>query len=480
MRFLEIILLLLGSLLPFIIPFKKSNLSNRFLLVGMVGILVAHILLEGPRWQMNPIYLINIVVIACLLKEWRYFKGNSLRSITSGVFLFLMIGMGCLLSNILPIFDFPVPTGSHHVGSQYLHLTSNEEEYITNELGDKRELIVKVWYPAEVTDENREPYLNDGERIGLATKYGLPPNTFNYLDKVKTNTFISPAFSIGKFPILIFSHGYYSNATGYFALIEEIVSHGYIVLNLNHTYESVGSLFPSGQIKLYDVEYDRKHNNEEMGKMIWEAMEGFKKETTKEGKKQAIKSTVENYFAAEITHRWAKDIKLILKQIPKWETSTFFSNHIDIAKIGIFGHSQGGAAAGQALLDQKEISAGVNIDGTQWGNMIDTFYSKPFLWLSSDWPEEHPNFNELIYQNRGTSDFFTAKIKKSGHSNFMDIPFVINLPMINEAGDIQPKKAIHITSKLVIEFFNKYLKNEEVDLIEMSKSTQELEIEKRK
>jgi hypothetical protein len=117
--------------------------------------------------------------------------------------------------------------------------------------------MIKAWYPAILKEETTEKYLNKGDRFGFAVKYGLPKSIFNYLDYVKTHTYSDAKVAKGKFPILIFSHGSYSKASGYYALLEEIVSHGYIVLNINHTYEGVGTLFPNGEIKYYNKEYDQ-------------------------------------------------------------------------------------------------------------------------------------------------------------------------------------------------------------------------------
>ena len=476
MRILEIILLALVTILPFYIS-SKNNQNQKLPLMVLCGILVLHFLLEGYRWQMIPIYLISLILIGCLIKGYTFFKGGWFRKSMSALVLFLFLGIGGMLSSILPVFSFPTPTGTHSVGSQYLHLKTNQAEVITEEEGDKRELMIKVWYPANLNNEKKEVYLNDGDRIGFATKYGLPKSIFNYLNHVKTNTYDSPSVTDGKFPVLIFSHGSYSKASGYYALIEEIVSHGYIVLNINHTYESVGTLFPNGEIKLYDSDYDRKYNNQAMAEMAWKANEGYKQAKNREEQHLAIEDCLRNYIAADITRRWAKDFSLVIDQLEEWNASTFLSEKIDFSKLGVFGHSQGGSAAGQALINDNRIKAGINLDGVQWGEMIDTFMTKPFALLSSDWPESHPNFNEHAFQNGSTNDFYKAKVLNSGHSNFMDIPLMINLSAVNEAGTIDPNKAIEITSTIVLQFFDKYLMNESIDLLKLSNDFSDLEIE---
>jgi hypothetical protein len=478
MSYLEILLLALVSILPFYISIKKDATNHKYFGILTIATLTAHVAIDGFRWQMIPIYFLSLLLILCLFNHWKFFKGNWFRKIASGIFLFLLLSLGFSLPAILPVFDLPTPTGKYQVGSEYLHLVSDEDETLTKEATDKRELMIKVWYPATIKNEAREAYLNEGDRKGFAIKYGLPENIFNYLDKVETHTFQNPAVAEGKFPVLIFSHGQYSKASGYYALMEEIVSQGFIVLNINHTYESVGTLFPSNEIKLFSMEYDRENNNEEMGIMVWEAMEVLKNATDENKRIESVNHLLKNYIAAEITHRWANDFDLVVDQIPEWEKNSFLASHLDLAKIGAFGHSQGGSAACQALLVNPKISAGINVDGAQWGNIVDTFLSKPFLLISSDWAEDHPNFNTYAFRNGSVADFYQGKIKNSGHSSFMDIPFMVRPSMINQAGEIEPERAIEISSKMVVDFFNKYLNKENIDLLEVANQYPELVFEK--
>lgn len=476
MRILEIILLIVLTVCPFYLSMKKYSIEKIKLLLGIGILVLMHVLIDGLRWQMTPIYVLIIILCWCIYKEFKFFKGGWFRKIVSGLGLLILLFMGWLLSNIFPVFKLPQPSGEYIVGSQYIHLKTIQDEIITTETGDTRELMIKVWYPAKLNDEIKESYLNDGDRVGFTAKYGIPSSTFNYLDYVKTHTYVSPSMVNGKFPVLIFSHGSYSNASGYYALIEEIVSHGYIVFNINHTYESTGTLFPNGEIKFYNVKYDRKVNNQKMADMAWEASQAFQKATNFEARHKAIENTLRNYIAADITQRWAKDFSLVIDELENWNNTSFLKNHLDISKLGVLGHSQGGSAAGQSLLDDKRVKAGINLDGVQWGNMIDTLMTKPFALLSSDWAKSHPDFNAHAYHNGSTSDFFIAKILNSGHSNFMDIPLMINLKLVNEAGSIDPYLANDLTSEFVLNFFGKYLLNESVDLIGLLKKHSEIEI----
>jgi len=475
MRILEIILLLSAVILPILSSSKKVNMGSKFWTLGPIAIVLLHFFIEGGRWQMSPIYLLILILIYHLWKGQNFFKGSWFRKIGGGLLALLLVTLGYLFSTLLPVFDLTTPNGNYKVGARDFHLISEADEGITDDPSDKRELMIKVWYPADLAGEKKEVYLNKAERAGFAAKYGLPAWIFNYQDLIETNTYVEPKVHDGIFPLLIFSHGYYSHATAYYGLLEEIASHGFIVANINHTYESTGSLLPSGQQVLYDQNYDREQNNEAMAEMIWKSMQAYKKASTFNEKARAIEGTLQDYVAADITKRWSEDISTTLDHLFAWPV---IARHVDEDMVGVFGHSQGGSAAGQALMDDVRIQAGINIDGVQWGAMLDTFLTRPFLSLSSDWPKEHADFNEVAYRNGSTSDLYFARIRGSGHSNFMDIPKMINLRAINEAGSIKHDEAIRITSKLVTAFFNQYLLNEDPSLESLATDFQELEIKK--
>ncbi|MGJ3235274.1 alpha/beta hydrolase family protein [Marivirga sp.] len=478
MRIIEIILLLIVTVFPIYISIKNYSLNKKSALVFIGIVFLIHLIFEGFRWQMIPSYLLILILTWCIFKEYSFFKGGLFRKIITGIGFAILIIFAWVLPYILPVFDLPTPSGKYKVGAQDVHLITDEEETITLEAGDKRELMVKVWYPAKINNEEKEVYLNDAERIGFSTKYGAPKGIFNYLDHVETNTFKKPDVAEGKFPVLIFSHGHQSNATGYYAILEDIVSHGYIVLNINHTYESVGSLFPDGEIKLYSKEFEKIQLDEKMSAMTWSATQELEKAKTNEEEYAAVKDLIRDYVAGDIGLRWSNDISMVIDALEKGDTFSFFATHINTSKIGVFGHSQGATAAGQGLLNDKRIKAGISIDGILWGAMIDTTLTKPFAILSADWDYNayQPDLNKHIFRNGTANDFYQAKILNAGHSNFMDIPYKIRIPVINEAGSIKPEQASRISSKFVLQFFNKYLIGQNINLLKLEDEYAELEL----
>ncbi|WP_282079539.1 alpha/beta hydrolase family protein [Aquimarina algiphila] len=481
MRLFEIILLLISTIFPFYFSTKGYRLNKKFLLITFGCVIMLHFIFEGYRWQMIPTYLITVILAWCLYKEYLFFNGGWVKKFISGLTFSTLLLFAWSLPYILPIFSLPTPTGKYKIGSDYIHLKTDREEEITENTNDKRELMIKVWYPANIKNEEKEPYLNDGDRIGFAKKYGLPKSTFNYLNYVETHTYKSPKVVNEKFPVLIFSHGSYSKASGYYAIIEEIVSQGYIVLNINHTYESTGTLFPNGTIKFYNKEYDEKYvSTQQMGELAWKSQQDFNNAKTENEKLLVSRNILKNYIAADITKRWSKDISSVIDLLETWNKSSFLASRLDTNKIGVFGHSQGASAVGQSLLEDNRIIAGVSLDGVQWGNMIDSTLKKPFLIISSDWKFPHPNFNTYAFRNGSSTIFYDAKIENSGHASFMDIPLMVNLQFVNEAGTINPNSVYKITTETVLRFFDMYLNDKPTNLINLKTKHLEFEIAQKK
>jgi pimeloyl-ACP methyl ester carboxylesterase len=451
MQLFEILLLLTSILYLALNQFFKVRIRKTYVLSILILILLFHLFLEGYRWQMIPAYMAWVLALMIAIRNSE--KTSSLGVIIfKGIAIAFLAVLGVFLPSALPVFSLPDPQGAYEVGTRDIFLELDRKEVITPTSLDRRKLMVKVWYPSNETTGEKDPYIDQGGRHGFALKYGLPKTTFNYLDKIDTHVYRNVAIADEKFPVLLFSHGYNSIANNYYALISEIVSHGYLVFALNHTYESTGTTFPDGTELYFDYDYAKKI---ESG--TWKDMEplisAFNDGLTFKERHPIVKKSLKTYFVRGMVERWAQDLKDVVSQLNSWNETGFFENTLDLNKIGVFGHSRGGGAAGEALLTDDRIKAGANIDGVQWGRIVDTAFSNPFLFISADWPESKEDLNSHAYINKSRSDFYEARIQGTGHSNFMDIPFMIPYKMLSEAGDIQPKEGIEITNNLVLRFF---------------------------
>lgn len=479
MRFFEILLLVVVTILPFVKRPVIRRVRPDYLLILLGVLLVLHLVLEGWRWQMIPAYLLVLIV------AWRVkaaYPAHKVRLSFARVIGFLGIAAlilpGWVLPIALPVFSLPEPRGPYRVGTELVYMKTDRDETITKDPSDKRELLYKIWYPSEadVSGMDGEHYVDKGSRAGFATKYGLPPSALNYLDRVETYAYAGIPVAEKQFPVLIFSHGYGSKATGYYALLTELASHGYVIINMNHTYESLGVTLPDGSVKYFDYGYQQEISAGAM-EVVEPIITAFKQDLTYEERHPIVRESIKDYFEGRIEDRWAEDMLYTIDLLAEWNSRGLLKGRLDLDAVGVIGHSVGGGSVGKVAMRDSRVRAAVNLDGIQWGDMIDSSYHIPYLYVSADWPADHEDINSHVYINKSTDYFYETKLLHSGHPNFMDIPFMIPVRPLAGTGEIDPYTAMEIVTNLVTSFFNRHLINmpeadpeavgERYDLLEM-------------
>ena len=480
MRIFEIILLLAVTVLPFVKRPVLQRISPTYLIAFLGFLLAVHFIFEGWRWQMIPVYLLTLIL------AWRikvvdpdHSPRLSLLRLTGFFGMTLLLVLGWILPMALPVFSLPEPRGSYSVGTEMIHVETGQDELISSDPNDQRELMLKIWYPsnADVSSLKGETYLDYANRSGFAVKYGLPPGALEYLNGVATYAYTGIPVADESFPVLLFSHGYGSKAHGYYGILTEIASRGYIIINMNHSYESLGATFPDGHVAHFDFDYQNEITAESMP-VIQPLIDAFKNDLSYQDRHVIVRETSLNYFEGRIQDRWAKDMIVILDLLEKWNGEGLLKGKMDLNKVGVFGHSVGGGSAGNLAMKDDRIKAAVNLDGIQWGPKIDSAYQIPYLYVSADWPADHEDINSHVYKYKSTDYFYETKLLKSGHPNFMDIPFMIPVQSLAGTGEIDPYLGTEIVTELVSTFFDKHLKNvtdadlekvgDQYDLLEMT------------
>ncbi len=371
-------------------------------------------------------------------------------------------------SLLMPLFHLQEPTGPYKVGTTTYDWTDMlRPEEKCNRVDAKRELMVQVWYPAENTENLKEaPYLKDTPEIirGLEKYFFIKPFLLRRLKDVQSNSFINAKLSSksDKYPVLIFSHGMagFRNQNTFQA--EELASHGYIVVAVDHSYYAAATVFSDGRVAESIISTDVKSND----------------------------FTLE--FGDKNNETWVKDIQFVLdklEEINNKGNDNLFSGRLDMEKIGLFGHSFGGATAAQLLLKDSRVKAGINMDGAFYGSVIpETGIEKPFLLMLSEQymmstdleklekklkmfgikGEKLKEYLELYaeYERRRKKAMaggaYSLIIKKTTHLSYSDIQLYTPLMAI-----IHKQKKIHkVINDLSLTFFNKYLKEESTASLE--------------
>jgi Platelet-activating factor acetylhydrolase, isoform II/Immunoglobulin domain len=160
-------------------------------------------------------------------------------------------------TNIL-ITPFPKPTGPYPVGTVSRLVT--DPSRIRNTTPPTSSFMVTFWYPAEA----RAGVLPDAyvdKQITLVPDTDGNPSY--WLDPGAVAQFVSHALSglplatnQVSYPVLLYSHGGGGHRRQNTGTAQELASHGYIVVALEHR-DAFASVFPSGQLVLTEVHLRR-------------------------------------------------------------------------------------------------------------------------------------------------------------------------------------------------------------------------------
>ncbi|MDZ7719606.1 MAG: hypothetical protein U5K72_12380 [Balneolaceae bacterium] len=404
--------------------------------------------------------------------------------IVGGLCSILLLIVSTVLGSILPVFDLPEPTGTYKVGTTTFMLEdSDRHEVITENPDDHRKLMVRAWYPSDDLNSNvnQMNYMHPFEAEYFAKKYGLPAFTLNHLRHIETFAYQDLLISDQEstFPALLFSHGYNVPPATYAAFLTEIASHGYIIFAVNHPYQSIATVFSDGGKVSFDYQYESKIF-ENVWEQIVELEDQFWAADSDSAKRDIIREISDIYPNAEMMRQWAEDLSFVIDELERMnsQTNNRFFNKLNLDKIGAFGHSAGGATAGQLMLTDPRVKAGINWDGAQWADMIDSTLNKPFLRIEAVRDSATFAPNDLIYHNGSETAMYDLKVNGFGHSNFSDIPFLIPIQSINEAGEADPYNATELINDYSVAFFNKYLRGDRnIDLRDLGKEYPEITLE---
>ena len=359
-----------------------------------------------------------------------------------------------------PTFELPAPTGKSPIGTaRWVVTDSSRDEMFAP--GKKREIEVIAWYPAAAPSAQPAPYIRNGmEEVLSFARLAKLGDAFNGLASVKTHATIdaAPAASPARFPVILFQHGYTGLPSSHTALMEDLASHGWAVLNLIHPYEATGAMLADGTVVTFTDEKNAMRSGimdvlNEWGpeggtlEKIVAAADDAEKEKLMRGYLAALKNT------DQVVKRWTLDAKYALDHLPKDGAAGRIAARLDLTRLGVAGHSMGGVAGAELCVEDRRCKAALNLDGIpQYGKMIDTPMPAPFLMVYSG-RAGRAGASDIIYK-RSASKYYRVDVKDTLHLDFTDMNFWGGpLRQRGAYGKIDPARAAEITRLIVREFF---------------------------
>lgn len=268
------------------------------------------------------------------------------------VFLAPLLQLFCNAVSI----PLPSPPGPYAIGKADVEYTDPTRQDPFAPTPTPRSLMLHIRYPVppqSTTGFPRDPYFP-----ALAAQYAdkldqLPNGT---VESIQTNSFVGPNILAAQncdrwsrnLPILVFSPGSGAPEALYSVTQEFLASWGYIIIGVDHTYDSRVAEFPNGQVILVIL----SDANNTIAALV---------------RTQDVLSTAKHVSSTNALVQW----------IPGWS-----SEHDHLPKgFGIFGHSTGGETAALSMQNGTfPYPAACSLDGPCPANLLGNDFHGPFLY----------------------------------------------------------------------------------------------------
>lgn len=324
--------------------------------------------------------------------------GRKRRTILGGALLVLTL-TALLPYFFFPIFDLPAPDGRYRVGVRSFDLRDDARRGIAYTAPDTpRTLPATVWYPApaDATGPAR-PYFTRAEawdegRSG-ATLWGFPVWRFLSLHATGTHGIAAAPVADGRFPVVIFSHGYWSFRAQNTALMERLASHGYIVVSVAHPRDSADVRLADGTLVrnaphfgpdgVGDPALDKQFET------ATAAFMGGPDHARRIAAIPAYRAAVEPHRLGQSLRIWRDDALFAaqtLRTAAPAEAGGVFAR-ADFGRTVYAGMSFGGSTAVSACDADPDCAAAVDLDGENFdGDQFDRAVRAPLLLMLTDQP----------------------------------------------------------------------------------------------
>jgi pimeloyl-ACP methyl ester carboxylesterase len=365
--------------------------------------------------------------------------------------------------------SLPEPTGPHSVGRvSYDWVDRARTEIYAANPEDRRELVVFVWYPAKPQAAV--------ELAAYMPPVWAPAVEFLGLDVAGMRSHAIPDVAVASdnsaYPVLVLSpSGFPPLLLG--AIAEELASHGFVVVGVNHTYETTVTAFADGRV----VPTNPAATGGALGPQTGSYEEVFQQ-----------RAAVCDYKAA--------DLASVAGQLEQLNTdpTQLLAGRLDLSRVAAFGHSFGGNAALEWCRIDRRCVAAVNLDGALWSEVGRIGLDRPAMQVLAehrefavssedavkagaapnvDWfeAEKAITFGGWRTVQHRAQPGYTVQVGGATHLSFMDVPFlpVSDASIIKPAlaaANIEPQRMWRITCDLLLAFFAMHLNSDSAPLLD--------------
>ena len=316
----------------------------------------------------------------------------------------------------------PAPSGKHAVGVATFTWTDSSRTDSLASPPAARTVLGRIWYPASsVRGKAPAPYT---EHLDAAA------NDWTALhSRVRTHSYADVAFAddVTRAPIIVLAPGRSTGTFDYTTLGEDLASHGYIVVGVDSPFHSKvllsnGTLapirFPSMGPSTYPNGIDSAQ--------------------------------------APMNALVSADLRFAIRRLQQLDQShAILRGHLDLTRVGMFGHSNGGMAGSRACALEAICRAFFSVEGQQTREIRQNGVDKPYGLLYSEQTLSFDTagvFTEMRLHAKGP--FELHRVAGAGHNSVTDL-LLVRPTLFTYT--IDSRRGLDITHAIVRSFFDRYL-----------------------
>ena len=311
---------------------------------------------ESPQGRQKPSSFAKRLV--------KSFAALALSAVVGG-----MVLLGLLWREHKTEITLPAPTGHFAVGrTTYTWVNNDETDELAPSGGAKREVVAWMWYPSALaTTAAPAEYLPAPWRKALRENSGVLMSQLLTRDLalVRTHSTSRPDVSSEQrsYPVVLLRAGGGALTTDFTTLAEDLASHGYIVVGFDAPYRTFVVVLSDNRVVTRPPRNDPEN----------------------------LPADQANRLINRLLPMWTSDTAFVVNQLEQLnaaDPSGKLTGRLDMRRLGMFGHSFGGATALQFCHDDPRCRAGIDLDGAPYGNVVQEGLEQPFLFLLSDHSRE--------------------------------------------------------------------------------------------
>lgn len=260
--------------------------------------------------------------------------------------------------------------------------------------------------------------------------YGLPNGSFKglHLETCKAPSSKQSCASNAA-PLVLFSGALATSRLIYNSMLKSIAAAGYCVISIDHPYNSDVVEFPDGTMTTgIDISSDAD-------------------------------------LVLALTKRTEDNVFVRQQMSNATVANKLFPGHLFVAgdvKAAVLGHSFGGAAAASTMLQEPLFIAGLNLDGSMFGPVLQAGLDRPFMLLGHENKTRatDPSWKAIWPQLKGWKKEF--EVKHAAHYSFSDLPLITAVfgfqgKLPEDVGQVLGSVEVHHMMELIITYTTMFL-----------------------